>query len=69
MTFIDLVMDNGELTRISVPDKYSDECWDAVENAMKTRGWFTPARWEGCTATYLGLRLDRINMGRMIATL
>lgn len=69
MTFIDLVMDNGELTRIEVPDNHSDECWDAIENAMKTKGFFSPGRFDGCTASYMGMSLDRVNMGRMIATL
>lgn len=69
MTYIDLVMDNGELVRIEVPEKHEDECWDAIENAMKIRDWFSPARWDGCTAKYLGMILTRVNMGKVVAAL
>lgn len=69
MTLIDLVMDNGELTRIEVPDKHADACWDAIENAMKTRSFFTPGWFDGCTASYMGMILERVNMGRVVATL
>jgi hypothetical protein len=69
MTYIDLVMESGELTRIEVPEKHHDECWDFIENSMKLRGFFAPSRWEGCSATYMGIKLDRVNMGKVVATL
>ena len=69
MIYIDLVMDNGELVRIEAPTKLEDEVWLAIENGMKRRDYFSPSRWDGVAATYLGLRLERVTMGRMIATL
>jgi hypothetical protein len=69
MIFIDLVMENGELVRIEVPDEHEYECWDAIENSMKTRGFFSPGRWEGCQASYLGMTLGRVNMGKVVAML
>lgn len=68
-TYIDLVLDSGELVRIEVPQKYENECWDHIENSMKTRGWFSPCRWEGCGVKYLGMDMERINMAKVVGTL
>ena len=65
-TFIDLVMDNGNLVRIECKTRDEDEVRDTLENALKTGGWWAPARWEGCSAEYLGHRLDRVNMARVV---
>lgn len=67
--WIDLVMDTGELVRIECPQKYEDELHDALEMAMKRRDWFATARFDGCTAEFLGLLLERINMARVVGTL
>lgn len=67
--FIDLVMDTGELVRIECPQKFNDELHDALEMAMKRRDWFATARFDGCSAEFLGLQLDRINMARVVGTL
>lgn len=69
MTNIDLVMDNGELVRIECPDKYSDECYDSLEHAMKLGNWWSPHQFDGCSATYLGMSVDRVAMKRVMAML
>lgn len=69
MFFVDLVMDNGELVRVECPDKFTDELYESLENAMKRRDWWAPSRFEGCNAQYLGLQMDRINMSRVIGLL
>jgi len=66
MTLIDLVLDNGELVRIEVPEKHEDEAHDTIENTMKRRDWWSPMQWDGASATYLGHRLDRVNMARVV---
>jgi hypothetical protein len=65
-TFTDLVLDTGELVRIEYPDKFVDDIEEAIENALKTRSWWSPAMIDGCKATYLGTFLDRVNMGRVV---
>lgn len=66
MIYVDLVMDNGELVRIECPDKHEDELHETLENAMKTRGWWAPGIFDRCKAEYLGHRMDRINMARVV---
>lgn len=66
MTFLDLVLDNGNLVRIECKTRDEDEVRDTLENALRTGGWWSPARWDGCKAEYLGNRLDRVNMARVI---
>ena len=67
--FIDLVMDNGELTRMEVPEQHYDELWEHIEHSMKRGDWLSPARYRGCKANYMGLDLDRVNMGKVVGTL
>lgn len=69
MVFADLLLDTGELIRIECPDKFEDELWGSLENTMKRKDWWSPGQWDGCSATFLGQRLDRVNMGRVIGTL
>jgi hypothetical protein len=66
---MDLVLDNGELVRIECPTKAEDDVRDAIENAMKRRDWWSPAMADGCSATYLGQPMDRVNMGRVVGML
>jgi hypothetical protein len=65
-TFIDLVLDNGNVVRIECKTRDEDEVREALENAMRSGGWWAPGRWDGCKAEYLGNRLDRVNMGRVV---
>lgn len=67
--FVDLLIDNGELVRIECPEKLEDDLWDSLENCMKRRDWWSPGIFDGCRATYLGHSIDRVNMGRVVATL
>lgn len=66
MTFLDLVLDNGSLVRIECKTRDEDEVRETLENALKTGGWWAPAPWDVCRAEYLGHRLDRVNMARVI---
>lgn len=67
--FCDLVMDNGELVRIECPGKFEDDLRASIEHCMKRRDWWSPNRFDGCCAEYMGLRLDRVNMARVIGEL
>lgn len=69
MTYVDLVLDNGELVRIECPDKFEDELYETIENAMKRRDWWSPAQFDDCGAEYMGLSLGHINMSRVIGML
>lgn len=64
--FIDLVLDNGNLVRIECKERDEDEVRDTLENALKTGGWWAPARWDGCKAEYLGHRMGLVNMARVV---
>ena len=64
--FVDLVMDDGNLVRIECPGKFEDEFHDSIDNALKCRDQWSPGRFDGCKAEYLGHRLDRVNMTRVI---
>ena len=67
--YVDLMMDNGELVRIECPDKYTDDLHDSLEHAMKRRDWWAPSRFDGCRAEYMGIAMDRVNMGRVVGRL
>lgn len=67
--FVDLVTKGGELVRIECPGKFEDELHDTIENAMKRRDWWSRCQFDGCSMTYMGLQLDRVNMGEIIGTL
>lgn len=67
--FIDLLMDNGELVRIECPADREDELHDSLEQCMKRRDWWSPHRFDGCSAEYLGIGLSRVNMARVIGVL
>jgi hypothetical protein len=64
--FADLVMDDGNLVRIECPAKFEDEFHESISTAIKVRDEWAPGRFDGCSATYLGHRLDRVNMARVI---
>lgn len=66
---VDLVLDTGELVRIGCPGKHEDELYESLENAMKIREWWAPGRFDGCSATFLGMSLGRVNMARVVAML
>ena len=69
MFFTDLVLDNGELVRIECPKKYTDEFYESIEHAMKLREWWCPSRFDGCKASFMGMDLDRVNIGKVVAML
>lgn len=67
--FVDLVLEDGELVRIECPERHHDELHETLQQAMKRRDLWAPSRFEGCAAHYLGLRLDRVNMARVVGML
>lgn len=66
---VDLMMDTGQLVRIECPEEQRDELYDSLHNAMTCGDSWSPARVEGCTAEYLGVQLDAVNMRRVVGTL
>ena len=64
--FCDLVMDNGELIKIKFPLGIEDEFYESISNTLKRRNEWSPNQFEGCTAEYLGMLLDTVNMARVI---
>ena len=67
--YLDLVLDSGELVRISCPAKYWDELYDSLEHAMKRGDWWSPSMFDGCRAEFLGMGMGRINMRRVVGML
>ena len=68
-TWVDLVLDTGELVRIECPSKFENEMHETLENAMKRGDWWAPGQFDGCRAEFLGQALDRVNMRRVIGVL
>lgn len=68
-TWIDLVLDNGELVRIECPSKHEDQLHDSIANAMKRRDFWCPSQFDGCTAEFLGIQMVRVNMARVVGVL
>ncbi len=69
MIFTDFVLDNGQLIRVECPQRFEDDFWDSINNALKLGDTWSPARFDGCQAEMLGMRLDKVNMARVVATL
>ena len=69
MIFTDFVLDNGQLIRVECPEKFNDEFFESVQSSLKLGDTWSPARFDGCKAEMLGMRLDRINMARVVAFL
>lgn len=67
--YVDLVLDNGELMRIECPAKHADEVLDTVNNQMRMQGLFCAGMLEGCRIEYLGHRIDKVNMVRVVGVL
>lgn len=65
----DLVLENGELVSIEINSKYYDKTMESIEDAMKIGGWWSPCRFDGNSAKYLGHTIDRVNMKRVVAML
>lgn len=65
----DLVMDNGELVRIEFREADFDNVHETLDNTRKRGDWWAPAQFDGCSATYMGLDLDRVAMSRVVGML
>lgn len=68
-TYVDLVLDNGELVRVECPAKHEDALHDAISNAMKRRDWWSPSMFDGCRAEYMGMMMGSVNMARVVGVL
>jgi len=64
--FADLILDNGGIIRIEYPDERMDEFFESVDNARARRDWWSVGMFDGCKAEYMGMRLDRVDMQRVI---
>lgn len=69
MVFIDLVLDNGDLIRVECPTEHEDALYESINNAMKRRDVWSRMQFDGCSADYLGMSIERINMARVVGML
>lgn len=69
MEYTDFVLDNGQLIRVAYPEKSEDEFWDSVKNSIKLGDFWSPNELSGCWAELHGMRLNRIHMAHVVATL
>ena len=69
MSFEDLLLDNGEIVRLEINDKYYDEFMEMVNNSMKTGDWLYMNRFDGCKAEYRGTGLKRVAMWKVVGML
>lgn len=67
--YLDLVTTKGEIVRVECPGQFENELHDTIEAALKRREWWAPGQFDGCSATFLQLRLERVNMGEIVGTL
>lgn len=67
--FVDLVTDTNQLVRIECPPEFEDQLHDSLQNAMKCGDWWSPCRFDGCTAELNGMLLDRVAMSRIVGML
>ena len=67
--YVDLVLDGGELVRIECPAHFEDQLHDSLSNALKIGETWSPMRFDGCRAEYLGMSLTRVNMKKVVAML
>lgn len=61
-----LILDTGEQITIKCPEASQDELLDSLENALKMGSWWIASLIDGCTADYLGMPMDRVNMRRVV---
>lgn len=69
MKFADLLLDNGEIVRLECPDKFLDDFYETLDNAMKRGDQWSPSQFDGCNAIYLGIGLSRVNMKKVVGLL
>lgn len=67
--YIDLLLLNGELVRIECKVDHFDEVMDSIDNARKRNDWWSVVMFEGTSATYMGICLDRINTNQIMGIL
>jgi hypothetical protein len=67
--FHDLVTITGELIRLEMPSKFEDEVLDDIDNARRCGDWWCPGRYDGCTAVFMGMHLNRVDMKKIIGML
>lgn len=68
-SYADLVLDTGELVRIKCPMEFEDEFYESLEHAMKRGDWWSTGRFNGCSADFMGMPMDRISMRRVVGML
>lgn len=66
---VDLLLDNGSIVRVEIPQAYTDEVLEDITNALKNREWWSVHRYEGTTAAIDGTQVDRVAMSRVVAML
>jgi hypothetical protein len=67
--YIDLVLDNGEIIRVTGPIKREDAVREDINNAMRRRDWWLAYGFDGVRAEFMGMSIQRVNMGRVVAML
>jgi len=67
--YADLMLDTGELVRISYPANRFDEVYESIEHAMKRGDWWSPGQFDNCRAEFMGQGLDRVAMRRVVGML
>lgn len=69
LTWVDLILLNGGVVRIECPQKWEDELHTSIDNCRARRDWWSPNQFEGCTATYTGHLLSRVDMQQVMGVM
>ena len=69
MIYVDLVLDTGALVRVEARPRDEDALYEAIDNARARGDWWAPGMFDGCSASFLGLHMAKIDMRRVVGTL
>lgn len=65
--YTDLILLNGDSINIECPEKFHDEFYESIEQAIKrNNALWSPNQFDGCRATYNGIPMDRIAIRHVV---
>jgi hypothetical protein len=67
LSFIDIVLDGGDLVRVEIPVEHFDAFMDDLDNARRRNDWLSAALYDGVKFNYLGHNIDRVNGSKIVA--
>jgi len=66
MNNVDLVLENGQIVQLEIPDQYFDDAMQAITQTAARKDFFSVLRFDGISCEYMGHSLERINMALVV---